>query len=189
MASQHQIELQARINRIRQNTKETSPIYKSKDGREQLIDGEIRTTRTGVKKAIDQIEHATTLIIQHIKEERRRKMGLLDNYSSSAIDMGTLYETHMNYHILKDYFNKMDEFYQSEKVAKAWIQMTDYLGMKHIAEYYVLADTLEGAYPESALYRNTISYVYANFSQIREEYEAAKLLEEADGRIYTKGSR
>src|SRR5699024_1296547 len=114
MASQHQIELQARINRIRQNTKETSPIYKSKDKREQLIDEDIRKTRTGVKKAMDQIEHATNLIIQHIKEERRRKMGLLDNYSSSRIDMSMLYERHMNFYILKDYFNKMNEFYQSE---------------------------------------------------------------------------
>lgn len=189
MASQHQIQLQARINRIRQNTSEASPIYKSKDPVEQLIDRDIATAKKSFKKAMDQIEHSINLIIQYIKEERRRKMGLLDNYSDSGIDMSTLYETHMNYDILKDYFNKMDEFYQGEKVAKAWIQMTEYLGIKHIAEYYVLADTLEGPYPQSALYRNTISYVYANFSQIKEEYEAAKLLEEADGRIYAKGSR
>ena len=189
MASQYQIELQARINRIRQNTSEASPIYKSKDPGEQLIDEDIRTAKTSIKKTIEHIKRTTTAYIQYIKEERRRKMGLLDNYSSSGIDMSTLYESHMNYDILKDYFNKMEEFYQGEKVAKAWIQMTDYLGMKHIAEYYVLADTLEGPYPESALYRNTISYVYANFSQIKEEYEAAKLLEEADGRIYAKGSR
>lgn len=189
MASQHQIELQARINRIRQNTSEASPIYKSKDPKEQLIDRDIKTAKAGLKKTIDHLEHTTTLFIQYMKEERRRKMGLLDNYSDSGIDMSTLYETYMNYEILKDYFNKMEEFYQSEKVSKAWIQMTEYLGIKHIAEYYVLADTLEGPYPQSALYRNTISYVYANFNQIKEEYEAAKLLEEADSRIYAKGSR